>query len=176
MKTCPFCGAAAEDGAKFCTACGAPFPADATPVNSAPADAAPPQPDFGSYAPAPAKAASKEEFLKLPENEKLRKSFKTNGILCYVFAGLTLLVNVVMGQNYYILLDVAILVALGLGIQVKHSKVCAFLLLAYGLFNVIMGLISSGSPTGYLILLVGGHAVYSALSLDKAWKQYQGQG
>ena len=73
------------------------------------------------------KAATKKEFLKLPENKKYRKEINGAAIICYVCAGITLLAVLATGALSSIV-DAAILVGLGLGIHLAQSKVCAILL------------------------------------------------
>lgn len=179
MKTCPSCGAACNDNEKFCGSCGYSFLENgsvssqpyAPAENAYPQPAAPVYPDYAQPA-APAKVATKKEFLKLPENKKTRSELNGAAIVTFVCAGITLIAGLVSG-NYGILLDVAIMVGLGLGIMLSASRVCAVLLLAYGVLNVVIGLITTGTPSGYLILIAGILAVIYAFKAEKLWKQYQ---
>ena len=156
MKQCTSCGAANEDGAKFCTYCGTALgvPAAGT----------------VSYAPT---ANTKKEFLQLPENAKLKKELRTSAIICYICAGITLLVGLFAAENPYVFIDVALLVGLGLGIHLKQSKACAIALVVYAVINTVIGLASTGRFSGWLILLAGVYAVIYTFKLDKAWKQYR---
>lgn len=184
MKNCPYCGQPNQDSAKFCTSCGAALTEQAPDTNTVsnslyaekpsytPSEPIAPAP---AYAPATAYApavTTKKEFIQLPENAKLKKELKTSGILCYVCAGITLVMGL-LGENYYIILDVALLVGLGLGIHLKQSKGCAIALAIYAVINMIVGLSVNGQPSGWLILLAGVYAVIYSVKLDKAWKQYQ---
>lgn len=155
MKLCPKCGAECEDNAKFCTTCGEPF-----------ADAA-------EIAPAP-RVTTKKEFQDLPDNKKIKNQIRSSGIISYICAGITLLAGIVSG-NYWMILDAVILVVLGLLIHLKQSKICAILLLAYSIISVIISLVTTGTPSGYLIIIAGIFAVISTFKLDKAWKAYQEQ-
>ncbi len=153
MKQCPQCGALCEDDATFCTTCGQSFADDLSPA---------------------ARVATKAEFVALPENQPLKKQLSTSGILCYICAGITLLVSLI-GGNTWGILDVVILLVLGLFIHLKQSRVCAIILLVYSIFNVVYTLIATGRFGGYLIVIAGVYAVISAFKLDKAWKAYQGK-
>ena len=153
MRQCTRCGKFCEDRDTFCNNCGAPLARVA---------AAPP-------------VSSKAEFLNLPENGKLRKEIRSNAIICYVCAGITVLLTVFLTKNYLSLLDVALLIGLGLGIHLKQSKVCAIILCAYAVINSVIGLITNGKLSGYLVLLAGIYSVASTFNLDKQWKQYQQQ-
>ena len=169
MKTCPSCGAACNDNEKFCGSCGYSF-LEAGSVSSqpyAPAENAYPQPAAPVY-PDYAQPAAR----KLPENKQTRSELNGAAIVTFVCAGITLIAGLVSG-NYGILLDVAIMVGLGLGIMLSASRVCAVLLLAYGVLNVVVGLITTGTPSGYLILIAGILAVIYAFKAEKLWKQYQ---
>ena len=179
MKTCPSCGAACNDNEKFCGSCGYSFleagsvssqpyaPAE----NAYPQPAAPVYPGYGQPA-APAKVATKKEFMKLPENKKARSELNAAAIVTFVCAGFNVILGAVTG-NWGVLVDVAIMVGLGLGIMLSASRVCAVLLLAYGLLNVVVGLVQNGTPSGYLILIAGVLAVIYTFKVDKLWKQYQ---
>ncbi len=150
MITCPNCGAVNADGAGFCVSCGAPL----------------------STAPA---AATKKEFLKLPENKKVRSELNGASIICYVCAGITLAVGIAAGGFPFVLLDVAILVGLGLGIHLSHSRVCAVILLVYAAVNSVVGLLQSGRFSGYLVLIAGIFAVIYTFRAEKSWQAYRQQ-
>ena len=166
MKVCPNCGAECIDTAKFCTSCGAPVAADEQAAVERTAES----PAYYEAAP---KAATLAEFLKLPENTALAKQAKTSGIISYVCAALTALITIVVGGNVYGIVDVILLLAFGLGVHLKKSRVCAILLLIYAVINVVVTLISTGKFQGYLILLAGIYAVVSTFKIDKSWKEYQ---
>lgn len=175
MKTCPSCGAACNDTEKFCGSCGSSLlNADDVSIqaeSAAPAysDYAAPVYDQPAYTP---KAATKKEFLKLPENKKIRSELNAAAIITFVCAGITMLSGFVTG-NWSILIDVAIMVGLGLGIMLSYSRVCAVVLVVYGLLNVVVGLVQNGVPSGYLIVIAGVLAVIYAFKAEKLWKQYQ---
>ena len=154
MKTCPNCGTACGDDTRFCNACGTAL--EAAPVSTAPAD--------DRQAP-----LTKQEFLKLPENKALKKQLNMSAVICYIFAGLTVLAAII-GGSYLSLIDAAILLGMGLGVHLKQSRVCAIILLAYAVFDVIVLSISSGRITGVPVFLAGAYAVISTFRLDKAWK------
>lgn len=165
MKYCTKCGASATDEQKFCVSCGEPLTDQASAKNL---DSAP-MPIYDSYAP---KVTSKMEFVNLPENKPLKTQSTTCGILCYIAAGLNVILALVTG-NTLMLLDAVILLVLGLLIHLKQSKICAIILLVYGIISVIINLIATGKFQGWLILLAGIYAVTGVFKLDKAWKEYQ---
>lgn len=124
-----------------------------------------------TYAPTAPKAATKKEFLKLPENTKMRREINGAAIICYVCAGITLLVALGSGSLASIL-DVLILVGLGLGIHLAQSKACAILLTIYASISVLITLIAYGRLAGWLPLVAGIAALVYTVKLSKAWKAY----
>ena len=70
---------------------------------------------------------------------------------------------------------VALLIGLGLGIHLKQSRACAVAPCVIGVINVIVGIATSGTPSGYLVLIAGILAIVYTFKLEKAWQQYQAQ-
>ena len=117
--------------------------------------------------------STKQEFLNLPENKKLKNSCRTAAIISYICAGVTLLVVVILSKSYFSILDVGIMVGLGIGIQLKQSRVCAIILLVYAVINMIISIAVSGSLGGWLVLAAGIVGVLSTNNAEKQWKLYQ---
>ena len=118
---------------------------------------------------------SKDEFAKLPALKKMKNNIKSAGIICYACAAITL------GSSAFISggmawLDIAILIVLGLLIQFKNSFVASIILLAYSIFNCVMGIVLYGMPAGWLIIIAGAYAVYATSKLNKAYKEYSQTG
>ena len=123
------------------------------------------------------RADTKKEFLALPENRKLRSNIRSVGIICYFCAAITAAAGYfLLDAGEFILLDVAILLGLGLGVHLGHSKVCAIVLLLYALVSAVLTCIDSGTFSGWLVILAGIYAVISTFRLDKQWKAYREQG
>ena len=173
MKQCPKCGQFFDDSASFCSVCGAaPGGGSSQDVNFTPESI----PYSGQ--PGPRKAATKQEFLKLPENKKMQKEILTAAGFSYVCAAMTaigMIVAVLMGMqgNLAAIIDVLLLVGLGLGIQLKQSRVCAILLFADGAISVLASILAAQTPSGYLIVIASIFAIVNTFKLDHAWKQYQ---
>ena len=51
---------------------------------------------YGNTYGAPQRAATKKEFLAFPENQKMKKEINTAAILCYICAGITFLISVIL--------------------------------------------------------------------------------
>lgn len=192
MKQCPKCGTVINDSEHFCPTCGTAVPDAGTdtynpPVNSVNAGAGtapgafnqPAQNDqqtekpsglFGDYVPPIAK--TKREFMQLPEGESYYKSCRSAAIICYICAGISLvLVCFVMGQ-WSALIDIALLVGLGLGVHLAQSLGCAIALLVYSIINVLVLLVTTGRFGGWLVLIAGIDALVSTIKTNRAWKQY----
>lgn len=172
MKQCPKCGQFFDDSATFCSACGAALDGGSADDSGRPYPPTPLYSDPGQSGPAQ-RVATKQEFLKLPENAKTKKEIMTTAIVSYICAGLTAAVMIGANGNFTAIVDVLLLIGLGLGIQLKQSRVCAILLCVDGAVSVIVSLLAAGTPSGYLILIAGIFAIVYTFKLDKAWKQYQ---
>ena len=122
----------------------------------------------------PQRAATREAFLELPENAKMKKEIRSSAIVCYICAGITLL-TVLLSGNLFTLIDVAILAGLGIAIQTTAKKLWAILLTVYGAINVIVTVALSGSLGGWLPLVAGIIAIVYIGKLDKAWDAYNAQ-
>ena len=169
MKQCPNCGNYSADTAAFCESCGTALPAAGyTQVSYPAADAYYQQPQAQL-------AADKQAFLELPENAKMKKELKAAAILCYICAGITCVLMVLMAKNYLSLVDVALLIGLGLGVHLRQSRACAIVLCAYAVINTVISLVTTGTPGGWLVIIAGVFAVIYTFKLDKAWKAYQQQ-
>lgn len=117
-----------------------------------------------------------EEFCKLPQFMKYVKNIRTCGILCFVFAVITLLASVVFAKNYAGIGDVLILVGLGVLLITKRSFAAAVALLVYAVISMVISLVTTGTPGGYLVVIAGILALSATLKLRKAWKEYQATG
>ncbi len=107
MAFCQQCGTQNPDGSRFCTGCGADLTAQAAPQQAAPVNPNPasyqqpygqaPQPfvqsGIGNYG-TPA-GLSKQEFLNLPENTKLKNNLKSTMIASVVITILTVIMNII---------------------------------------------------------------------------------
>ena len=79
----------------------------------------------------------KEEFDQCESIKPIAKNIRASAIIAYVIGAISLVANVILGGNVFGILDVAIVVGLGLGIQFAKSRVCAVILGVYSVFNLI---------------------------------------
>ena len=111
-------------------------------------------------------------FDQLPPVKKLCKNILGSAITLYICAVITLLVSVLIAGNIFGLLDVALLVGLGLGVQLARNRACAVILLVYGSINMLLQLLLSNTPGGYLVVIAGIYAVIATFRYWKAWNTY----
>ena len=106
MAFCQQCGTQNPDGSRFCTGCGADLTAQAAPQQAAPVNPNPaPYQQFGQTPQAFAQSGignygtpaglSKQEFLNLPENAKLKSNLRYTMIASVVITILTVIMNII---------------------------------------------------------------------------------
>lgn len=198
MKKCSRCGNLSDDNSQFCEVCGAALPnemPDLTPppfsyadqpggqAYQQPVGQTYQQPDGQFYQqpgapmyqqqPMMPAVSTKQEYLALPENKKMRREITGSAILCYISAAVTLIVVVFMAQQYTSLIDVAIVLGLGLAIHLRQNKICAIVLLVYAIINTVIVFSTSGQFGGWLLLIAGIFAIIYTFKLDKEWKTYR---
>ena len=158
---CPTCGAEVQPGQKYCPSCGTQQKAD----------------QAWGYAPSVRvedRGISKTQFCRNYAPDKIRKNIRGSAILRYFSAAITGVVAVLM--NPFMLIDAVIVLALGLAIHLKQSRVCAVLLLAYGVINCLIMLVGTGRLSGWLIILAGVFAVIYTFQLEKEYRAFQESG
>ena len=188
---CLHCGNQLLDGSQTCPNCGAPV--SASNVQGQPNQfqqgqfyGQPNQFQQGQFYGQPNQAPygqpygstptmTKKEFWKHPSLKSCRGNINGVAILLYFSAAVTLLTAVLSG-NYFILIDALFVLGMGLGIQLGKSRVCAILIFAYSIYNLIYGLITTGKPTGWLVIIAGILAIIYTFKFQKAWKEYQQTG
>ena len=157
---CPTCGAEIQPGQQFCPSCGARQLVDQAWGNP--------------YTPAAAvenRDISKSEFCRSYASDKMRKNIRGCAILCYISAAFTAVFAILLSPT--MLLDSIIVLVLGLLIHLKQSRVCAVILLAYSLINLVVMLLSTGRITGWFIILAGVFGVIYTFQLEKAYQEFR---
>ena len=112
-----------------------------------------------------AERMSIEEFMR--NNEELNKTVKTIAIISYVILGFNAL-GILF--DFFVLIDVAILLVCTLSVHKKKDKGYAVAILLYGTFSCLLGLVLTGRLTGWLWIVIG--AVY-LVAFNKAEKEYK---
>lgn len=196
---CQSCGRANELGAKFCKSCGAPLESNETvQQNNAYQPNAPYQPNNGYQSNngypsnngyqqgnqygmpesmySGTTRMTKKEFDECANIKILTKNITAAAVIAYVIGAITFIVNVIMAGNIAGILDVLIVVGLGLGIHLAKSRVCAVIITAYSIFNLIYMLLLTGAPGGWLIIVCGVYSIIYTFKYQKAWNKYQQTG
>lgn len=88
-----------------------------------------------------------KEYRKNYASAPLKKGIKTWSIVAYVLVGLNVVIALL--ANPWMLLDAALLLGLSLGVHLNKSKGCAIALLVYSCINAVIGLIGSGTVSGW---------------------------
>ncbi len=70
----------------------------------------------------------------------------------------------------------ALLVGLGVWVQLGKSRVASLLVLIYGSYSMIMGSLNAGRLQGWWIPVIGGFAVFYTFKFNKLWGQYRRSG
>ena len=117
---------------------------------------------------------TKKDFAQIPQLADWKKNFKITYIVGYICAGLMLISTFIVGP--YALIDLAIVLGTTLGIHLKYSYGCAIGLLVYAIINTILGIVMTGSFSGWLILATAICAVRYMSAFEKYWKDYQSTG
>lgn len=153
---CDKCGAELESNALVCPSCG-----------QAVSEEQRMREQYGD------RKLTKKEFLKLPAMKPCVTNIKTCGIAFYVIGVINIVLYLFWGEFP---IDGIILILLGLGIHLGVSRVCAVLSAAYGAFNLIYVVMTSGTIGGWWVLLAAVYAVIYVFKFHKAWGRYQKDG
>lgn len=153
---CSKCGAVLENNALVCPSCG-----------QAVSDEARIQAQAGG------EPLTKKDFLKLPAMKSCKSNINACGVLLYILGAVNIALAVFMKT---LPLDGILLIALGLGIHLGKSRVCAILCAAYSIFNVIYLTATTGKAGGWWIVLIGFDAVYYTFKYHSAWNKYKKDG
>ncbi len=182
---CSNCGSFIADGQINCPSCGAPVMGNMNPNMGMPGqgmNAGPnmgmPQPGFQQMGYAQP-GLTKGQFYKHPNVAPLRKQIRSCGIAMYILAGLNFVIMfglAALGQGFWTIIDVMLILALGLIIHLAQSRVASIILTVYGTINVIYMIITTGKFSGWLFLVVGICAIIYTFKFQKAWKEYQRTG
>lgn len=158
---CPTCGTEVQPGQKYCPSCGTVQKADL------------PWGDPGAPSAAVGgREITRAEYWKDHASDKVRKTIWGSAILCYISAAVTAVFAVLASPLMF--LDAAVVLALGLGIHLKRSRVCAVLLLVYALFSCVTVLMQTGRLGSWLIILAGVFAVIYTFQLEKEYRAFRG--
>lgn len=153
---CDKCGTELESNALVCPFCG-----------QAVSDETRLQEQYGNV------KLTKKEFLNLPAMKSCKSNINACGIALYIIGAINIVLQIAMGS---LPIDGICLVLLGLGIHLGKSRVCAILCTAFGGFNVLYMIMTTGRIGGWWSLLVGIYAIIYTFRYHSAWNKYQKDG
>lgn len=181
---CANCGAVMPQGSVYCPYCGhANATANTAPnyannyAGGAPAygSAAPvydpynPNPTQRPNMPPMGEMVSKADYLKKYSSQAFRQGIKTGAIIGYVLCGIVALTILVTPLA---IIDLVIYLGLTLGVHLAKNKICAFGILGYGVLGCILGLILSGSFTGWGWIALGGYLISLFSKEEKVYNTF----
>ncbi len=112
---------------------------------------------------------TKAEYFKKYAPESFAKNIKTTAIIGYACAGINALLSVAV--NPLGLIDSVIFLGLTLGVHLGKSKGCAIGMLVYAIFTVVLGLVLTGTLSGWLWIIAGASAVSVFSNAEKRYKE-----
>ncbi len=164
---CTRCGTKAEKGYMFCTNCGGTL-GTGVPYTPNAVNGVQPMPDLQLNMPPTDVVVDKREYRsKYVKN--FNKDIRNISILCYV----CVVINsaLAFAMDPYGLIDAGLLLAITLGLHLGKSKVCAYLLLALSIVEIVIAIAYRGSgPYWWLIAAI--LAVKTFMKADKEYKEY----
>lgn len=110
---------------------------------------------------------SKKEYLRSHAPAEFYKNIKILAIITYVLLALNV---ITLLFNPAGIVDIILLLVFTLMIHLKKVKGCAIAVLIYGIVSVIIGLISFGTPAGWLYIVFG---IIYLVQFNKAEKEYK---
>lgn len=155
--SCRKCGQMLTANAKFCPICG-------TAVTNQITDSA--GSVGGGRTPA---GVTKKEYRKKYAPAALYKELKMLSIVAYVLVGINVAVGLL--ANVGALLDAVLLLGLVLGAHKGRSKGCAVAILVYSVIGMVMGLVTTGTLTGWGWLAIGIGMLSTFRKMDKQYAQ-----
>ena len=155
QRFCVECGSSVDTDATFCPYCGAKLHSTGN--------------GNMSFENSPSDGMQKTRITKkafIESNVIYKRDIKNIALVCYICAGLTAIASVAF-VGLAGLIDAFLLLAFALGMHLRKKKIYAILLLVLGCGEVLMGLATTGSPSGLLWVLAGAWAVHIFRKIDK---------
>ena len=147
---CPSCGATLEPGTSFCAGCGQNV------VQQNNID----------------RNVSKKEWYKNYAPKRVKNDIRNSALSCYIFAGIKLILCIIL--NPIGIIDAVVLGLLGLGLQLRRKYVYPILFIIVVLFELGLSSREGGSTSGgYVLASFMFPAIWGIISVNKMNKQYK---
>ena len=188
---CTYCGSYVEPGTKFCPGCGAPQPVQAQPqpqpqpVNyttnnyyQQPTYQQPQQPYQPPYqAPNPYAPAnlSYADFYNRYASKKTR-NYVTWMAVIFFFSAFVNLILLFLTGNTLGILDVLVYAIMGAALLGSKQSIFAIVPTIYSAIGTVIGLVTTGTPSGIAALIVGAACIGQLNKVQKAYNKYKQDG
>lgn len=160
---CKTCGIEVSDNSLYCPNCGTQITRENQFSNSQGLNPEAAMNDFQK------KKFFNSEYCNVPRRLVIAAS-----IIMYVSSAITLVIAVL--GNITLLLDMAILVTLGVLLQIFKSRVVSILVGVYAIINVIVMMVALHSFGGELLILAAVLAIVGTFMLHSKWNEYCASG
>ena len=112
---------------------------------------------------------SKSEYRQEYAPAQFYKTVKTNCIVLYVFLGLSAVLSLV--SNPFALIEIVAVIGLTVGVHVTKSKGCVIAILVYSCISCILGLVTSGTPSAVLWVILSIGLLVNVNKVDKHYAE-----
>ena len=119
---------------------------------------------------------TQKEFMKLPELKQYRNYILLGTMIMYLSALCTGVLNIAFLHNPFAFVDVILVLALTISIQITKNKICAVILCAYAAINSLAVTFMRGRLGGFQILIASVFIVIAVFQIQKAWERYEETG
>ncbi len=178
MKVCKNCSSVMSDEDLFCTNCGTKVEVAQNPAYDQGRNFS------GNVSQAPVGTSgikvnyepkrndlSLSDFYRLYAPDKIKKNVRNIMILGLIFAAVNLILCMA-AENIFGLIDVAAIAGFSLWFYSRPEKLQAYCLLGYTALSILIGLILSGTFTGWLLLIWSIGAIKTAAEVEKEYAEF----
>lgn len=113
------------------------------------------------------------EYYKSYVDEKMKKDLTILCVIMYLGVGANVVSGIMLMGNVWGVIDGVLLLGLTLGIHLAKSRVCAIIILCYGVINFIMGIIFDGQIVGWLWIVYGIIALVHLNNMHKEYRKFK---
>lgn len=120
---------------------------------------------------------SKKEFYTLYASPSLKREVEGSAVCLYVCGGLTFVFHLFaaplgFSSSGIPWLDLLLMVACGLGLQLGQSRACSVVVTVYSVLNTLFWLIDTGKFGGWWIIAIGIASIRATFALHKEYVLY----
>ena len=185
---CNYCGNYVEPGTKFCPGCGAPQPMQEQPqyqqpqpqvtyttnnyYQQQPYQQQPYQQPYQAPNPYAPQNLSYTDFYNRYASKKTRNYVTAMAVIFFFSAFVNLILLLITG-NALGILDALIYAVMGAALLGSKQSIFAVVPTIYSAIGTVLGLVTSGTPSGIAALIVGVACIGQLNKVQKAYNQYK---